>query len=217
LLFLKKKIISILLVAIAMTTIALSVSAATSTTMNTAVWDYGTNFSGTYAGIARGTYSPNKGTFKERIVVESATDSYFSFDAYFTFNQNIVSNLSNYKNNDNKYFTMDIANTNDRDTSMDAVYVYTTLPNPKVDLEDDPYPLGNNYHDEAEVVAQDLVSTNTQYTMYAHFEDLRRIHPSTSKVQLNSGLSTRSITGEYNTRNYYPLCEFNITSTYQGR
>lgn len=190
-----------------------SVSAATSTIKQTKSWNYGSSYNGT----PYGSYSPYKGTTIERMVVESPTLATFSFDTYFTFNTNIVNKLADYRNNNNYHFTLDVANTNDYDKTMDANYVYTTLPNPKMDLEDDPWPFGNGYKDEAEVVARDLVSANVEYTMYAHFRDHRNVNPTSSQVDITGAISEKSLLGEYNTVNYYPYLKFDISSVYQAK
>lgn len=207
----RKRALSVVVASALCCVLCTSALAATSTDLATERWNFGSS----YNGEQHGTYSPYKGEVVERMVSGDGVDrATFSFDAYFTFNQNIVDQLKNHREN-GYHFTMDIANSNDNDKTMDCVYIYSTLPNYKSDIEDDPFPFGNGYADEAEVVARDLVSANKEYEMFAHFEDYRDKNPATSIVEVNTAISEKSITGEYNTVNWAPMVTFNIGDKYE--
>lgn len=208
-----KRMLSVVLVGALCCSFCINAFAATSTTLVTKSWNFGSD----YDGEDNGTYSPYKGRVLERMITGDGVDrATFSFDAYFTFNDNIVDRLEDHRNNGH-HFTLDIANTDDYDETMDCVYIYSNLPNPKTDIEDDPFPFGNGYADEAEVVARDLVSAGKEYQMFAHFEDYRDENPETSTVEVNTAISEKSFTGEYNTVNYAPMVQFSIGSKYAGK
>lgn len=156
-------------------------------------WDYGIGYVDTY-----GTYVPYKGSAGYS-VGGTPSSGILLFNSRMTFNQTVVNAISNHMSTHNRYFTWDVSNINDYDTTISATGWYsTTLPNPKFDFEDDPWPFGNGYCDETEVVALSLVSSNVEYAYFAEFSD-RRTGTSGGTVEARAGLSVRSVTGEYNT------------------
>lgn len=120
----RKRALSVVVASALCCVLCTSALAATSTDLATERWNFGSS----YNGEQHGTYSPYKGEVVERMVSGDGVDrATFSFDAYFTFNQNIVDQLKNHREN-GYHFTMDIANSNDNDKTMDCVYIYSTLP-----------------------------------------------------------------------------------------
>lgn len=125
-------------------------------------------------------------------------------------NQTKKNNLLSYKNN-GQYYTIDIAVNNDNDVTMSAweSTYYTNLPGPVFDVEDDPWPFGNDYNDEAEVTMTrpDLLYVDQAYEFITHWTVYKT---SGTTFEWNSQLSERSLTGEYNTVDY----EFHFSKTF---
>jgi len=74
----------------------------------------------------------------------------------------------------------------------------TTLPNTKCEIEDDPYPSGNGYYDETEVVSLSptQMKANTDYRFESYF--WLTAGDSNASFGFSSSENKRSLTGEYN-------------------
>ncbi|TDT50756.1 hypothetical protein [Fonticella tunisiensis] len=160
----------------------------------TVSWDYGSGKTDLH-----GSYCPYSGTGWMSFWNENGKNLLNVRTSNMLFNQYAVNAIQNYMNTKGWYFTWDISNTNDYDETIDATgWLSTNLPNPKIDIEDDPWPFGNGYNDETEVVALSLVNSSTAYYVISQFED-KRNGTSGGTIQTRACMSSKSITGEYNT------------------
>ena len=130
-----------------------------------------------------------------------ATDGkeYVSPKTRFNFDSSAVTAIYGYYFDDDGYYTFDISILDAYNTSMTAhAYMYTTLPNPKKDRDDDPeWRGGNGYYDETEAVSLSptYIEQNTDYRFESWFEI---INPNT-KVEFEFGSQISKPAGsEYN-------------------
>ncbi len=143
--------------------------AETITTGTLHVWAYNSYDYGSYVpkvGYAQPTfYSDTSGN-------EAYTEVSFELDSQ---NVNSILNFNNGTNSaDSKtlYLTLDVTNVPHGLTDqMDAYQIYTSLPDPKTDLENDDI-LGNR-NEESEVVVLGSVVANKEYYMTTCWDDYR--------------------------------------------
>jgi len=161
-------------------------SAAVGTSASHVTWNYGVGYVDTHRDFV-----PYKGSAGFSVGGTSA-GRVLMFNSRMTFNQTVVNAISNHMNN-RRFFTWDVSNINDNDTTINATGWYaTTLPNPKFDRDDDPWPFGNGFFDETEVVALELVVANVEYNFFAAFAD-RRNGTSGGTVEARAQLSSWSL------------------------
>ncbi|MFC4767480.1 hypothetical protein [Effusibacillus consociatus] len=155
-----------------------------------------------------GSYSPywgNTSFFEEN---NATNGHYLQPHTRFKFNQSAVNAIKNYKNDPYgaKYYTFDISITDDYNTSMngDVTKLYSTLPNPYYDVDDDPEPVfgtgGNGYNDETEVVSLycDQIAAETDYRFQSWFKIVNN-----SQVQIAfTSAESRNDGYEFNTVYY---------------
>jgi len=103
----------------------------------------------------------------------------------FRWSQTRINNLREY-GYDSFMYTNDISVPGSNTTiSATSTYdFYSNLPNPYFDIDDDPFPSGNGYNDEAEVTCQNpyQLVANTDY----RFDSCFRVY-STSSIQFQFG------------------------------
>lgn len=124
----------------------------------------------------------------------------------FTFDKKAIrelKSLGQYSQDDGvTYYTMDISVNDDNDETVSALDggIYTDLPDPYMEVEDDPIG-GNGYNDEAEVVCQDpdSLEAETDYRVEATWDVHDR---GGTTFQFHSQLSTKDYSFEYNTIRY---------------
>jgi hypothetical protein len=125
-----------------------------------------------YANYNYGTYVPLTGSFTEGI-----SGGRYTSRMTFSFTNSNVTSINEYNNgakagcSKSAYLTLDQTAVPDGwDLEIDAYSIYTTLPNPTFDFED------NNFFgedDESEVVAKGAILANTSYYMRTYWTDNR--------------------------------------------
>ena len=154
-----------------------------------------------------GSYVPVKGTYAEGLMSStgSPTGVVYISKVSFTLDSKNVSSIKDYNNKIgaggtckgySSYLTLDVTSVDNGTEKLDAYYVYSNLPNPKYDLENDN--LFTPYREESETVALDTV-TAKDYYMTTRWADYRAGASSDSgKIQAQFGMSKKGIS-DYNT------------------
>lgn len=123
-----KKIVSIPVTTIALLSTLLVGSATAGTWSPSVQW-----------GPQEGSYSPDWGNTALYEYTNSSGQLMVSPQARFRFTQDAVNSIHNYYRNNSYYYTFDISNTDEYNTTVSAVNIfYSTLPNPHYDIDDDP-------------------------------------------------------------------------------
>jgi hypothetical protein len=139
------------------------------------VWAGTTGWS--YRDYSHGSYVPKSGTFGETI-----SRGYYMSGVAFTLDSYNVAQIWDYNNGGNNpgthcdgkkaYLTLDqTAVPNSWDLEIDADFVESNFPNPKIDVESDG--IFGPDHEESEVVALGPVVSRTVYYMRTYWNDNR--------------------------------------------
>jgi len=158
-----------------------------------------------YSNYNYGSYVPKSGSGMQSTFLTGST---YQLDTwvYFQFDSHNVANILDYNNGndnpgtacDNKkaYVTIDQTAIPDSwDLEIDAYYVNTNLPNPKIDIEDNNF-FGEN--DESEVTVLGTVEADTLYYMETVWNDYRDGDSGDSgKIQAQFAMSTKGLS-DYN-------------------
>ncbi|MEM9553968.1 MAG: hypothetical protein AAGC60_06900 [Acidobacteriota bacterium] len=123
-----------------------------------------------------GSYVPPSGTYAESKISSSNT---FITTVDFTLSSSNVTSILAYNAggvsgsgcSSSAYLTLDITSQPDNSDRFDGYAIYTDLPNPKKDLEDDSF-WGDGFREESEVVALGTVSARSYY-MKTYWDDQR--------------------------------------------
>lgn len=151
------------------------------------------------ASQANGSYSPDWGNTS---MYEYSSDGQLrvSPKARFNFSQTKINGLRNYYNNNGFCWTFDISVHDAWDQNVSAFWTYyTTVPNPKFDIDDDPEEIGGNgYNDETEVVClsplQLVAATDYRFESYYNV-----YHKPGILFDFTSQESYKGINGEWDT------------------
>lgn len=157
---------------------------------------------------AAGTYSPDWGNTALQDYIASDGSERLGTYVRFNFQPEIVQNIKNMYNNPGPndpryYYGMDISTSSDTNTSVNAFSIYSTLPGPHYDFDDDPeWYGGNGYNDETETTCTDPNSllANTDYKMESHWKVLNKTQQTYEFTSQKSFYTLTS--GEYNA-DYY--------------
>ena len=160
-------------------------------------WDYGNDYS-------HGKYVPLRGTFSDRVGWESGYDDIMTTEVNFSLDSTNVSAILAYNRGEgehpntkgvNCYLTLDV--TSVRDNTLDpfsAYIIYTNLPDPKRDIENDDF-FGDR-NEESEVVALGTVEA-TDYYMRTCWDDFRNSDKDTGEFRAQFAMSKKGFS-DYN-------------------
>lgn len=127
-----------------------------------------------YTNYDAGTFVPRTGDFAEGIVQED-----YWTKVWFVLDSSNISSISNYNkglgkggscSGKNAYLTLDVRAVDNGSRRLDAYSIYTTIPNPKVDLESNGL---NSKNDESEVVSLGGLKAGYGYYMRTYWDDSR--------------------------------------------
>lgn len=106
-------------------------------------------------GSQQTSYAPDFGNTSMRRYDSSDGNEYVTPKARFRFTVPATNSIRDYYVNDDTYYTFDVSIIDANNRSMTAYfYIYTTLPDPKKDWDDDPeWRGGNGFYDETEAVS----------------------------------------------------------------
>ena len=177
------------------TTLLVVIASSTAFAGGLTSWNYPNNH-------AYGSYVPNSGTFTEGIY----NTRYWS-RVNFAFEASDIASIQDYMNGGNNpgtwcdnaqaYVTVDMTAVGDSwDDELDGYTIYTTLPNPYKDFDDDNW---DGEKEESEVVALSAPSAGVSYYMRTYWNDYRDGDAGDSgEIRVQFGMSEEGFF-EYNT------------------